>query len=410
MAQKRSISDIAEQIPVSHSPLDKKRNSVLTKEDAELYDRQIRIWGLNSQQRLRNSKILIVGVNSLSSEVIKNLILAGIGSLTILDDRIVTEDNVNDIFFLRKTDVGKTLVDSILKRAQILNPRVTLKANTTPYKDINGSYFLQFDSCCICNGDLYLGKKISELIHTNKSETKLWVSDVAGQYGFILSDLGRNYKYTFENKKVESDGNTSITNEIIDLEFPSLNEVLSTNFDISSISSIDTDKHLQKRLRKLRQVIDSTFLSFVAFSYGYQAHITRNDKPVQLNEKILPEDYKLISANKSMKASHEAETAGKEFLTNNLKIDPSLVDTKVFNSIWDQLGLRLGFVSAILGGMLAQDILKVLSGKGRPIFNAFSLNTLGFAGGVFQFPPSHLMKLKKQNEIINTASEEAIEL
>lgn len=35
----------------------------LTEDEAELYDRQIRLWGLDSQKRIRSARILICGLN-----------------------------------------------------------------------------------------------------------------------------------------------------------------------------------------------------------------------------------------------------------------------------------------------------------------------------------------------------------
>lgn len=87
----------------------------LTNEEAEQYDRQIRLWGLEAQKRfssmppeyggyltktrairLRSSQVLVVGMRGLSAEVCKNIVLAGVKSLTILDhNRASSEDTAN---------------------------------------------------------------------------------------------------------------------------------------------------------------------------------------------------------------------------------------------------------------------------------------------------------------------------
>lgn len=41
----------------------------VTNEEAELYDRQIRLWGLEAQSRVRNARVLIVGLRGLHAEV-----------------------------------------------------------------------------------------------------------------------------------------------------------------------------------------------------------------------------------------------------------------------------------------------------------------------------------------------------
>jgi ubiquitin-like 1-activating enzyme E1 A len=44
--------------------------SSLNEAEAELYDRQLRLWGFEAQQRMQKSKILFCGVRGLFAEVI----------------------------------------------------------------------------------------------------------------------------------------------------------------------------------------------------------------------------------------------------------------------------------------------------------------------------------------------------
>jgi tRNA A37 threonylcarbamoyladenosine dehydratase len=39
------------------------KKTVIGEDDAQLYDRQIRLWGAASQQRLSESNVLVVGMN-----------------------------------------------------------------------------------------------------------------------------------------------------------------------------------------------------------------------------------------------------------------------------------------------------------------------------------------------------------
>ena len=82
---------------------------ILKKDEVALYDRQIRLWGMEAQTRLRNSKVLVINVGALANEIIKNIVLAGIGSLTILDANTVTESDLGAQFFLEESDVGKNV-------------------------------------------------------------------------------------------------------------------------------------------------------------------------------------------------------------------------------------------------------------------------------------------------------------
>jgi hypothetical protein len=58
---------------------------------------------------MRSSTVLILSLRSLAHETIKNLVLAGIGRLIIMDDGTVTEEDLGGGFLFREEDgaVGK---------------------------------------------------------------------------------------------------------------------------------------------------------------------------------------------------------------------------------------------------------------------------------------------------------------
>ncbi len=56
----------------------------LSEKEAKLYDRQIRLWGVDVQKNMSKSRILVSGFTGLSVEVCKNLVLSGIGAVTLI--------------------------------------------------------------------------------------------------------------------------------------------------------------------------------------------------------------------------------------------------------------------------------------------------------------------------------------
>ena len=58
----------------------------LTEEQAAVYDRQLRVWGVEAQRRMGQSKFFVAGLTGLASEACKNIVLAGVGTVTLLDD------------------------------------------------------------------------------------------------------------------------------------------------------------------------------------------------------------------------------------------------------------------------------------------------------------------------------------
>lgn len=56
---------------------------------------------------MRNATVLVVKLGGVATEAIKNVVLAGIGKLIIVDDETVREEDLGAGFFLRDSDVGR---------------------------------------------------------------------------------------------------------------------------------------------------------------------------------------------------------------------------------------------------------------------------------------------------------------
>jgi ubiquitin-like 1-activating enzyme E1 A len=99
---------------------------MISEADLELYDRQIRVWGVDAQQRLRNARVLVAGVDGAAAELCKNLVLAGIGSLTLCDEHAATPHDLQANFFLAANPdaVGANRAAASRDRALALNPNV----------------------------------------------------------------------------------------------------------------------------------------------------------------------------------------------------------------------------------------------------------------------------------------------
>jgi molybdopterin/thiamine biosynthesis adenylyltransferase len=67
---------------------------------------QIRLWGVEAQQRMQQSKTLICGLRGVHIEAAKNLILAGI-SACIQDSGVVEAYDLSSQFFFSEADIGR---------------------------------------------------------------------------------------------------------------------------------------------------------------------------------------------------------------------------------------------------------------------------------------------------------------
>uniref|UniRef100_A0A2M4CYD2 NEDD8-activating enzyme E1 regulatory subunit n=1 Tax=Anopheles darlingi TaxID=43151 RepID=A0A2M4CYD2_ANODA len=92
------------------------------------YDRQIRLWGEHGQTLLENAQICLVNATALGTEVLKGVVLPGIGGFTIVDEQLVREEDVGCNFFLDHGSIGQSRAKRCMQLLRELNP------------DVNGDY------------------------------------------------------------------------------------------------------------------------------------------------------------------------------------------------------------------------------------------------------------------------------
>jgi ubiquitin-like 1-activating enzyme E1 A len=72
-----------------------------------LHDLSTESHSIQLVKRMRNATILVVRLRGVATETIKNIVLAGIGKLIIVDDEDVDEEDLGAGFFFTEDDVSK---------------------------------------------------------------------------------------------------------------------------------------------------------------------------------------------------------------------------------------------------------------------------------------------------------------
>lgn len=93
----RAFPGMATPSPKSPIPLDKQKK----------YDRQLRLWGDHGQSALERARVCLINVTATGTEILKNLILPGVSSFTIVDANCVRGEDAGNNFFLSREAVGK---------------------------------------------------------------------------------------------------------------------------------------------------------------------------------------------------------------------------------------------------------------------------------------------------------------
>ena len=88
------------------------------------YDRQLRLWGEHGQEAMEECSICLLNASATGSETLKNLVLPGIGSFTIVDGATVSSADLGNNFFLDSTCLGKPRARCVTEMLAELNEHV----------------------------------------------------------------------------------------------------------------------------------------------------------------------------------------------------------------------------------------------------------------------------------------------
>eukprot|EP01087_Luapelamoeba_hula_P003121 TRINITY_DN12942_c0_g1_i1.p1 TRINITY_DN12942_c0_g1~~TRINITY_DN12942_c0_g1_i1.p1 ORF type:complete len:530 (+),score=100.91 TRINITY_DN12942_c0_g1_i1:84-1673(+) len=119
----------------------------LAKTKEETYDRQLRLWGALGQKALENAKVCLINGGATGTEILKNLVLPGVGSYTIVDGNKVTAADLGNNFFIDKASIGSSRAECTHRLLTELNPWVSGSAvSEDPVQLINNKvdYFGAF--------------------------------------------------------------------------------------------------------------------------------------------------------------------------------------------------------------------------------------------------------------------------
>ncbi|KAF6140824.1 hypothetical protein GIB67_042237 [Kingdonia uniflora] len=111
------------------------------------YDRQLRIWGDQGQAALEKASICLLNCGPTGSESLKNLVLGGVGSITVVDGSKVEEGDLGNNFMLDESSLGQSKAKCVCAFLQELNDAVKAKfVEESPEAliEMNPSFFSDF--------------------------------------------------------------------------------------------------------------------------------------------------------------------------------------------------------------------------------------------------------------------------
>uniref|UniRef100_A0A9J2QBE6 THIF-type NAD/FAD binding fold domain-containing protein n=1 Tax=Ascaris lumbricoides TaxID=6252 RepID=A0A9J2QBE6_ASCLU len=191
----------------------------ISDEEKAVYDRQIRLWGLEAQNRLRNSSVLVAGLSGCGAEVAKNLMLAGLKSITLLDHRKasrkfsyfgrgieVTENDESNQFLIAPGSIGQNRAEASCARCHVLNPHVALHIDTSEIAAKNEEFFKQFDLVILIDQKYSVINKVDNICRS--AHIRFAAGGVFGWTGYGFFDFNGHTFLMRAPKRSGMDSNT----------------------------------------------------------------------------------------------------------------------------------------------------------------------------------------------------------
>ena len=116
----------------------------MSMEERDLYDRQFRLEGW-SQNLVKNSRVLIIGVGGLGCEIAKNLAMLGVGHLDLVDLDIIEHSNLNRQILFTNAKLGEPKAIVAAKKLREINPNITIIGYHTSLERLDPSLYYNAD-------------------------------------------------------------------------------------------------------------------------------------------------------------------------------------------------------------------------------------------------------------------------
>uniref|UniRef100_A0A8C8RZ69 Ubiquitin-activating enzyme E1 n=1 Tax=Pelusios castaneus TaxID=367368 RepID=A0A8C8RZ69_9SAUR len=156
--------------------------------DEGLYSRQLYVLGRVAMQRLANAAVLVSGMKGLGVEIAKNIILAGVKSVTVHDQDSAQWSDLSSQFFLSESDVGRNRALASQPWLAELNSYVPVTAYTG---ELGESFLATFQVVVLTNSPLEEQLRVSDVCHVHNIPFIL--ADTKGLAGQLFCDFGENF-------------------------------------------------------------------------------------------------------------------------------------------------------------------------------------------------------------------------
>lgn len=300
--------------------------------DISRYDRQVRLWGAESQQKMMNSRVLYIHVTGVTAEILKNLALAGIKA-TLCDTRPAS--GMEPHFFTPTQPEKRLKYASVAHAVQPLVEEMNPLLDGCPIVETNVSDLVQDDLkafTVIVASQIPLDEAVRLSKMARELNIQFYLVDCFGWNGAALMDLGKDLTFRPEQGK-------KLLDPVPLSKYTSLEELVKVP--------------LQHCVNRFHKTPPAVYLQ-----------------------------YRCLLEYQAQKGHFPGDGAQQQEYPFDETVWPSYLESqnvtlpKETLAALGQAGMaQMAPVCAVLGGILGNEIIKVISGKGEP-----ANNTLLFDG------------------------------
>ncbi|KAJ4779926.1 ubiquitin-activating enzyme 1 [Rhynchospora pubera] len=377
--------------------------------DEDLHSRQLAVYGRETMRRLFASNVLVSGLQGLGAEIAKNLVLAGVKSVTLHDEGEVEMWDLSANFFLSEGDIGKNRAEACVQKLQELNNAVKVSSLTTP---LVKEQLSDFQSVIFTDISLEKAIEFNDYCHSHTPPIPFIKCEVRGLFGGVFCDYGPEFTVQdVDGEELRTGIVASISND---------NPALVTCVDDERLEFQDGDLVIFSEVQGMPELNDgkprringtrpySFFLEEDTSKFGtYKSGgiVTQVKLPKVLHFKPLREaikdpgefllsDYSKIERSALLHSVFQAldrfraelgrfPVAGAvedmekivEFV-RGVNGELGEADEKVLNIFLNGSRAILNPMAALFGGVVGQEVVKACSGKFHPIYQFFYFDSI----------------------------------
>ena len=349
--------------------------------DESLYSRQLYAIGFDAMRKMTTSSVLISGMNGLGVEIAKNTILQGFKTVTLHDTNNVTNYELSTNYYVTENDIGKNMAEASYNKLVELNSYVKVDLCTDVLTfDIIKNYSV----VVLVDYDITKQIEINNFTHDNNIH---FIScSTHGLVGQIFCDFGDNFIVN------DSDGEQLLTS-IIENVMNDVNPLVTcidskphglTTGDCIKFTNIKGMTELNEYDPIRIQYVDKTSFKLELDTSKFNKYIGGGEitqvkelkslsfkslkESIESPEFVMTDFTDFDKPNKLHTLYRSINSTNYDDFCNTVKQYNKDISNDLIQQFYCTYKGKLVPVNSVIGGIVAQEILKACSGKFTPIY------------------------------------------